>query len=65
MKLRNQSCQLILGHYNILKLILRALRSLLISSLVETKFPTYRNFISPIRNFFPPYWNSFLPLLGQ
>ena len=30
MKLRNQSCQLILGHYNILKPILRALCSLLI-----------------------------------
>ncbi|EEX70469.1 hypothetical protein GCWU000325_02511 [Alloprevotella tannerae ATCC 51259] len=44
---------------------MRALRSLLIAPLVETKFPTYRNFISPIRNFFPPYWNSFLPLLGQ
>ena len=56
MKLRNQSCQLILGHY-------RRIYELIFLLLIGTFFPTCWELNSFYWNFFPPSWNFYLSRL--
>ena len=69
MKLRNQSCQLILEHYNEIKKpklstnsrILHSASLLLPRRSVLEKIPLGWNFCSPKGNFFPHRWDFFFP----